>query len=410
MARLRVVLVHGISGSGKTYATERVLAVDYQVTTERMDGLYAQALEATGVPRPAGGYGIYRWARRLHAGEVDAETSERFYATLSGLVEKRLREARDWRVALVLEGYPLRFAEEARLVREAARAVAGSGFDLSRVQLVPTEEDWRRNRSAKFRRRTGEEPAVAVLDKPVADPEPLEPVEGVDDYVAANVEEVRELAEGPLGLRPYPWYQRFTLGPVAARGRIDAAEKLDLVLPEDLDGKRVIDICCNTGVHVLMAKQRGAAKAVGVEFNPRNYCKALELKKVLRRHSDLDAKVRFHHGDAQELLPTVGSFDTLLFFGALHYFADYERILGAVAQAADVAYVEFTFSEQENDTATAPGAIRPWVRKTGKTIYMGDRGAVEAVVRRAMPGFEVEARDPVTRRASDREVWRLRRA
>lgn len=409
MARLRVVLLHGVSGSGKTYATERVLALDYHVTTDRMDSLYANALETVGVPRPRGGYGVCKWARMLHGGEVEARLTERFFARLSVLVVARLREAQAWRVALVLEGYTLKFPGEVALVREAAEAVAGEGFDLARIQVVPSAEDWRRNRVAKFSRRRGEGRAVAVLDKPYRGREALEAVEGVDDYVAAGVDEVRALADGPLALRRYQWHQRFTLGPVSARGRVGAAEKLRVVQDRDVVGRSLVDVCCNTGVHALLAKQRGAGKVVGIELNPRNYCKALELRKVVRRHSDLDARVRLLHGDMVEVLPGLGSFDTLLFFGALHYFADYEAVLAAIARATEVAYVEFAFSEGENDTAAAPGAIRPWVRKTGKTIYMGDREAVAGTVRRAMPGFEIEARTPITRRASDREIWRLRR-
>lgn len=407
MPDLKIVLVHGASGSGKSYATERILAIDYQVTTERMDRLYAAALAAAGVEKPAGGYGIARWARSFHRGSADPDTAERFYAALSGLVEERVREAKAWRSALVIEGYALGFAKETALVRDAARAVVGEDFEIARVHLVPAPDEWRRNRAARLRRK-GKEIGARALGKSCERTAP-EPVAGASDYEAADAEGVRALADGALALQPFRWYQRFSLGPVSGQGRIDSAEKLGLVADSDLTGKRVIDICCNTGIHAFMAKQRGASEVTGIELKPRTYAKALELRKVLRRHSDLDARVRFINGDALAVLPTLGKFDTLLFFGALHYFPDYGEILGRIGQATDVAYVEFTFTEADNDTASAPGAIRAWTRKTGKTIYMGDRDATAEAVTAALPGFEIEARSPITRRNSDREIWRLRK-
>ena len=421
MAHLKIVLLHGISGSGKTFATERLFAIDYQVATCRMDKLYSEALEHAGVPRPDRGYGIYRWARSLHGGECDPGTSAAFFGKLSELIQERLREAYEWRVSMVFEGYSLKFPDEVRMVRHAAEAIAGS-FGIFRLQLTPTAVDVDRNRAAKGRRHRGDDARIEDVDAGAEGAEgddadgghgatlPPEPVEGVVDYSAADLDQIRELADERIELRRHRWYQDFTLGPVSTGGRIESSAKLDVVLSEDLIGKAVIDICCNAGAHAFLAKDRGAARVVGVENNPRNYCKARELTKVLRRDADVDARVQFLLGDVLELLPALGRFDTLLFFGALHYFPDYHQILGFVADAVtEAAYVDFRFSEGRHDTAAEPGAIRPWVRKTGKTIYMGDRETIVATVNEAMPGFEIEERTPMPRRNSDREIWRLRR-
>ncbi len=118
-------------------------------------------------------------------------------------------------------------------------------------------------------------------------------------------------------------------------------------------------------------------------------------------------------GDALQLVPGLGRFNTSLLFGAMHYFDDYSAMLAFLARAtADVAYIEFTFSEGEHDTAGGPGGIGPYTRsKSRRTIYMGDRDAVLESVSVGMPDFEVEERTPISPpgRASDREIWRIRR-
>jgi SAM-dependent methyltransferase len=185
------------------------------------------------------------------------------------------------------------------------------------------------------------------------------------------------------------------------------------VLASDLEGRTVLDLACATGAHAIHAKQRGAAQVVGVERDKRRYAKALELKKVVIRHSDVDARVDVRLGDVRELLPTLGRFDTLMFFGVIHYFEDYEAVLAELAAATkDVMYVEFAFSEGDHDTAGAPGRISAYTRpKSGTVIYMGDRDAVAGAIASAIPEFLVEERTLISPpgRTSQREIWRLRR-
>jgi hypothetical protein len=54
-------------------------------------------------------------------------------------------------------------------------------------------------------------------------------------------------------------------------------------------------------------------------------------------------------------------YNTVLFFGAIHYFPDYGSLLHkTAAKTRQAAYIEFTFSEREHDTSNAPGYIRAW--------------------------------------------------
>jgi hypothetical protein len=46
MGPLKVLLLHRTTGSGKTYLTERVFGIEYDVHTAKIDSIYYQALRA----------------------------------------------------------------------------------------------------------------------------------------------------------------------------------------------------------------------------------------------------------------------------------------------------------------------------------------------------------------------------
>lgn len=416
MKPLKIILLCGPTASGKSFATERLLSVNYDVATAKLDSFYRSALEHAGVPREDGKpYSVFVEAHALREGAAyDQETSERFIAKLDELVQEQIRQASSWGVGLVLEGYTLRFADEVGRIVQAARATCGRKFSVSRVHMRPTLDVWNHNRAEvgklKGSRINVAEPAY--YERTMGSPEP---VEDVEDHTVSDLDELKALVDEVIQLRPHKWYQRFELGPISTTGPSDASEKVGTMVEGDVAGRQVLDLCCATGVHAIMIKNRGAAKVVGVEMHPARYCKSLELRKTLLRHSEVDARVTFRFGDISAVLPELRRFDTVAFFGALHYFPDYQAILESVAQTANEAvYIEFCFAEGEHDSADAPGEIRPYTRsRTGTTIYMGDRETVTRTIERAMPDFELEERIPISapgaKLVSQREVWRLRR-
>jgi SAM-dependent methyltransferase len=417
MKPLNIVLLCGPTASGKSFATERVLSVDYNVVTSKLDSMYRHALEAAGVPRADGEhYSVFRAAHDMRNGNrYDAETSAEFFSTLEGRILEEIERAHSWGIDLVLEGYTARFADEAKKVLDIAGSVCGPrGVTVSRLQLRPTLEEWNRNRQqvGVLRNRNIDLADERYYERSMAPPEP---VPGIQDYLITNMSELTALADNGLKLRRHKWYQRFTLGPISTKGPSDAHEKVDVILPQDVVDKRVLDLCCATGVHAILMKDRGATAVVGIELDTTRYSKGLELKKTLLRHSDVDAHVSLQLGDITEVLPTLRAFDTVSFLGALHYFPDYEGTLASVALVAkDAVYIEFCFAEGEHDTADAPGEVRGYTRsRTGTTIYMGDPDTIDRVLTTAMPDFEVEARTPISppgaKLVSRREVWRLRR-
>lgn len=97
------------------------------------------------------------------------------------------------------------------------------------------------------------------------------------------------------------------------KGMSDSPLKLErLNLPEDLTGKRVLDIGCNEGFFCAVAAKRGAARVVGLDSDRR----ALDYAR--ERYSDL--KIEFIDSDWRTL--PAGPFDVVLWTSAMHYAPD----------------------------------------------------------------------------------------
>ena len=406
-------LITGPPSAGKSYVTERVLAIDYSVATAKMDRFYSKGLRAAGIEptREAGIFNIAQEADKVRNGGYPPEVSRLVLDKVRRLVRRHLANASRLGVGAVFEGYTLTFREDVEMIRACAERLAGAPPKMVRVHLTPPLEDWNRNRAIRPRKTAAVETQADErrYQRAIAPPDP---VDGVVDLPAASADEVRAIADA--WLRRYKWHQGFELGPVSTRGPSTTKDKLAVIEPEDVVGRRAVDLCCATGAVAIMLKIAGAREVAGIELNPKQYCKGLELQKVLARNTDLDPIVALHLGDVREVLPGLGRFDTAVMLGALHYFADYAGMLALVASAVDgAAYIEFNFREGDLDTAGAADGVHAYTRPSGNTIHLSNRRTVERLIGEAMPGFAIEARTPVSAPARkvvfEREIWRMRR-
>ena len=82
-------------------------------------------------------------------------------------------------------------------------------------------------------------------------------------------------------------------------------------LPDDLSGKRVLDIGCWDGFFSFEAERHGAEVVAIDRWRPENFFKA---------HHALNSKVEFHEMSVYELSRSkLGSFDVVLFMGVLYH-------------------------------------------------------------------------------------------
>ncbi len=85
-------------------------------------------------------------------------------------------------------------------------------------------------------------------------------------------------------------------------------------LPEDLNGKMLLDVGCNAGFYAFEAKRRGASRVLGVDGQRQHVRQALFVRKAL----NLD--VEFRRMNVYELDPhATGQFDITLALGLLYH-------------------------------------------------------------------------------------------
>jgi SAM-dependent methyltransferase len=400
-----VVLICGPSDVGKSYLTEVVLGLEYNVSTTKTDAIYRRALKAAGIDSTR----VRRWADKLRTGDMDADVAARFWAAWEAEVRAHLADAAELDVAPVFEGYSLCLPDEAARVRALVEELQ-PGAPVHRVLVRPSLEDW----NAMHRRRVHlRRPGREVIDRDEAfyrsELADLEPVEGVEDHVVADPGTLRKLVRRKLGLSSFKWYQSLTAGNIRLKGPSDAREKAAAFEQRHVEGRSVLDVCCATALVSMLIKDRGAAKVAGVEWKAHAYAKGRQLSFALQRQVGLDTKIRLHHGDAREIVPALGRFDTVFMLGALHYFEDFEDMLALLGQAADEAvYVEFLLPEGSGVWDGRPG-VQGYTRRSGTTVYAADSSTLIEVAGRALPGFELHRRRPTAGVGkgvdSYREIW-----
>ncbi len=130
------------------------------------------------------------------------------------------------------------------------------------------------------------------------------------------------------------WFQGFELVPgVMTPGVSIMSERVSYFqIPQDLTGKRVLDIGCNDGYFTFLAESRGAT-VVAIDAWPRDgFFLAQEV---------LGSKAEFHHMSVYDIHPDVlGTFDIVFFFGVYYHLKHpllaMERVAGVTRDYAIV--------------------------------------------------------------------------
>ncbi len=109
------------------------------------------------------------------------------------------------------------------------------------------------------------------------------------------------------------WFHNFELAPgVMTNGWSTMSERMPYFqIPQDLSGKRVLDIGCADGYFTFLAESRGAS-VVSIDSWPR--------EGYFLAHEVLNSKAEFHHMSVYDLCPdTFGLFDIVFFFGVYYH-------------------------------------------------------------------------------------------
>lgn len=110
-------------------------------------------------------------------------------------------------------------------------------------------------------------------------------------------------------------YQRIGLPFALSTNGEDRSKTAELIFPDDLTGKTVLDLGCSYGFFCFEAKRRGAARVVGLDVDPDVIRKARILASIL------GLEVEFRTLDI-EVEPIADRFDYVLSLNLLHHMRD----------------------------------------------------------------------------------------
>lgn len=158
-------------------------------------------------------------------------------------------------------------------------------------------------------------------------------VNGINsEYTKAQIEEI-------LRKRKFAYHRVELPFGLHTRGA-DRSETRDLILPDSMMGKTVLDVGSALGYFCFEAEARGAKRVIGVEMKEDRFYDAMLLKKIkgsgvdfLRRDIVLD--------------PLEESFDYVLLLNVIHHLAEPFRVMRQLASIArERLIIEFpTFSD-----------------------------------------------------------------
>lgn len=119
-----------------------------------------------------------------------------------------------------------------------------------------------------------------------------------------------------------PWYQNVKFNDevsvVSSHSKLSgeyAWKYIKQLLPESLEGKRILDLGSNAGLFCIRTAQMGAKEAIGVEREPKHLRQCDFLKKYFNTQN-----VKFINGNLENLLSIgLGKFDIILAIAVLYW-------------------------------------------------------------------------------------------
>jgi 2-polyprenyl-3-methyl-5-hydroxy-6-metoxy-1,4-benzoquinol methylase len=161
------------------------------------------------------------------------------------------------------------------------------------------------------------------------------------------------------------WYQKVRLGHgIVTPGKFDPMQRLEQIgLPEDLSGRSVLDVGCNSGALCLECKRRRAGRVVGIDVDAFR----LEQGRTMAEIMGLD--VEFRERDLFGA-PGLGAFDIVFCVAVLTEVTDLVGGLEALKQLTrGTLYLEIATLE------TYPGGWRGLLSRGGRALASLIRGA-----------------------------------
>lgn len=137
-------------------------------------------------------------------------------------------------------------------------------------------------------------------------------------------------------------YQRITFGDGITTQGNDRAGTADVIFPDSLTGKSVLDVGCNYGYFCFEAVQRGATRVLGLDFDPDSIRKARKIGAI----KGTDAQFRIFDADRDQIDE---KFSYVLCLNLLHHLRDPIATLDRlIASASETLVIEAPLMSRKN--------------------------------------------------------------
>lgn len=120
-----------------------------------------------------------------------------------------------------------------------------------------------------------------------------------------------------------PWYQQINIdGILTTNSKVSTLalwESVRQMLPESLEGKRILDLGCNAGHYSVQASLLGAEEVVGIDLSKVWYPQALFVKEYFEsKHGPLN--IKYINKDISDVdLKDLGTFDYIFALAILYH-------------------------------------------------------------------------------------------
>lgn len=180
-------------------------------------------------------------------------------------------------------------------------------------------------------------------------------------------------------------YQQITLPDGRVIPGEDRLPTANLIYPDDLTGRSVLDVGCYYGFFLHEAVRRHATRAVGIEMDSEHYAIAASLAPLWH------GKVAVHHG-MLEHIDLDEQFDVVLFLNVLHHVNDPVAVMKKLASLCHGTLV-VEFRQPHDPQFVQEGLHGPSELTDGRDRPTGSR----RVARRARRGLEAGLMELVTK-------------
>jgi ribosomal protein L11 methylase PrmA len=91
------------------------------------------------------------------------------------------------------------------------------------------------------------------------------------------------------------------------------------LLPENLNGYRVLDLGCNAGIYCINSILMGAREAIGIDNSDVYYKQALFLREHMEKKHDRIMNIKYINGPIHKNLKELGKFDIVFALSILYH-------------------------------------------------------------------------------------------